>query len=136
MMDFFQRLIQSQDAGSTQTQTQKEAMVDLLLLGMYADHTLSLAEQDFVNNEGTQIEWESGISFSGYLERTIPKVRTAQADVTTRSKFIDGIRDRLGNLAACERAIAELKALMLVDGVAPIEQEFIDDISAQLTRSA
>ena len=134
MMDFFQRLIQSQDAGSTQTQ--KEAMVDLLLLGMYADHTLSLAEQDFVNNEGTQIKWESGISFSGYQERTIPKVRTAQGDVTTRSKFIDGIRDRLGTLAACERAIAELKALMLVDGVVPIEQEFIDDISAQLTRSA
>ena len=134
MMDFFQRLIQSQDAGSTQIQ--KEAMVDLLLLGMYADHTLSLAEQNFVNHEGAQIQWESGISFSGYLERTIPKVRIAQADVTTRSKFIDGIRDRLGNLAACERAIAELKALMLVDGVAPIEQEFIDDISAQLTRSA
>lgn len=134
MMNFFQRLIQSQDAGSTQTQ--KEAMVDLLLLGMYADHTLSLAEQDFVNNEGTQIQWESGISFSGYLERTIPKVRTAQSDITTRSKFIDGIRDRLGNPAACERAINELKALMLVDGVVPIEQEFIDDVSAQLTRSA
>ena len=132
MMDFFQRLVKSQEAGSTQTQ--KEAMVDLLLLGMYADHTLSLAEQDFVNNEGTQIEWESGISFSGYLERTIPKVRTAQADATTRSTFIDGIRDRLGNPAACERAIAELKALMLVDGVAPIEQAFIDEISALLKR--
>ena len=103
---------------------------------MYADHTLSLAEQDFVNNEGTQIQWESGISFSGYLERTIPKVRSAQADVTTRSKFIDGIRDRLGNPAACERAIAELKTLMLVDGVAPIEQEFLDDVSALLKRSA
>ena len=133
MMDFFQRLIKSQDAGSTQTQ--KEAMVDLLLLGMYADHTLSLAEQDFLNNEGTQIEWESGISFSGYLERTIPKVRTAQTDATTRSAFIDGIRDRLGNPAACERAIAELKALMLVDGVAPIEQAFIDEISALLKKS-
>ena len=76
MMDFFQRLLNSQEASSTQTQ--KEAMVDLLLLGMYADHTLSLAEQDFVNNEGTQLQWESGISFSGYLERTIPKVRIAQ----------------------------------------------------------
>lgn len=133
MMDFFQRLLNSQEASSTQTQ--KEAMVDLLLLGMYADHTLSLAEQDFVNNEGTQIQWESGISFSGYLERTIPKVRTAQTDATTRTKFIDGIRDRLGNPAACERAIAELKALMLIDGVAKIEQDFIDEISTLMKRS-
>ena len=133
MMDFFQRLLNSQEASSTQTQ--KEAMVDLLLLGMYADHTLSLAEQDFVNNEGTQIQWESGISFSGYLERTIPKVRTAQTDATTRTKFIDGIRDRLDNPAACERAIAELKALMLIDGVAKIEQDFIDEISTLMKRS-
>ncbi len=134
MIEIFQRLLKSQDAGWNQTQ--KEAMVDLLLLGMYADGSLSLVEQDFIQKEGTQIQWESGISFSGYLERTIPKVRNAQADAAARVTFLDGIRDRLGSVVNGEKALAELQSLLQTDGVVPLEEAFIAEVSELLGLAA
>jgi hypothetical protein len=78
MQAFFQKLLKSDSDNLSQAQgegnqTQKEAIVDLCLLGMYADDLISITEQDFIEEESTHLDWQSEISFSRYLQINDPK---------------------------------------------------------------
>jgi hypothetical protein len=108
-------------------QTQKEAIVDLCLLGMYVDKHLSLAEQDFVDDDASSLDWESGISFSGYLQRMIPQVRAA-SDPQKVTAFLENVRERLNSRDAKEKAIGELEAIFSADGVVSSESEFLAQV--------
>jgi hypothetical protein len=112
-------------------QTQKEAIVDLCLLGMYVDKQLSLAEQDFIDDEANQSDWESGISFSSYLQRTIPKIRDT-ADPQKRTALLESIYERLDSQQAKATAIAELETLFSTDGIVPSESEFLSQVKQLL----
>jgi hypothetical protein len=108
-------------------QTQKEAIVDLCLLGMYVDKHLSLAEQDFVDDDASSLDWESGISFSGYLQRMIPQVRAA-SDPQKVTAFLENVRERLNSRDAKEKAIGELEVIFSTDGVVSSESEFLAQV--------
>ena len=106
-------------------QTQKEAIIDLCLLGMYSDDLISLAEQEFIGNESTQFQWQSGISFSGYMQRTIPKIRSAKDDSQKVKELLQTIGERLGSDESKRKAIDELEKLLATDGVVKLEEEFL-----------
>lgn len=128
MQEFFQNLLKSQFGDWNQTQ--KEALVDLCLLGMYSDALISVAEQDFIENESTQLKWESGISFSGYLQRVIPKVRRVKNDAQQKKELLQNIAERLGNNESKINAVAELEKLLSTDGLVKIEEEFLREVKA------
>ena len=128
MQDFFQNLLESQFGDWNQTQ--KEALVDLCLLGMYSDALISVAEQDFIENESTQLKWESGISFSGYLQRVIPKVRKVKNDAHQKKELLQNIAERLGNNESKINAVAELEKLLSTDGIVKIEEEFLGEVKS------
>ena len=128
MQEFFQDLLKSQSG--EWNQTQKEALVDLCLLGMYSDALISVAEQDFIENESTQLKWESGISFSGYLQRVIPKVRAVKDDSQNKKQLLENIADRLGNNESKRKAVEELEKLLSTDGIVKIEEEFLGEVKA------
>ena len=128
MQEFFQDLLKSQSG--EWNQTQKEALVDLCLLGMYSDALISVAEQDFIENESTQLKWESGISFSGYLQRVIPKVRAVKDDSQNKKQLLENIADRLGNNDSKRKAVEELEKLLSTDGIVKIEEEFLGEVKA------
>lgn len=109
------------------SQTQKEAIVDLCLLGMYVDKKISLAEQDFVDDDASQSDWESGIPFSSYLQRIIPKVRAVN-DPQKITAFIENVGERLNSQEAKAKAIGELEAIFSTDGVVPLESEFLAQV--------
>ena len=96
MQNFFQQLLKSEAIDSTQVQ--KEALVDLCLLGMYSDALLSLSEKDLLEEISSQLNWSSPISFSGYLQRNIPKVRDAKNDLEKRTNLINDISQRLESI--------------------------------------
>ncbi|MFM7426930.1 MAG: hypothetical protein ACKO7W_18345 [Elainella sp.] len=126
MLEVFQKLL-----GTTELdwgQPQQEAMVDLLLLGMYSDNLISLAENEFLETEATQLTWESGISFGGYLQRTIPKVRTAKASPEAKTAFLNDIMTRLGGPEAQQKALEALNALLAADGLVQLEEVFLAEV--------
>lgn len=133
MRGLFQRLLKSDSDDSSQTQdewtqTQKEAMVDLCLLGMYSDDLISLTEQDFIEAEPTHLDWKSEISFSRYLQITIPKIRVAKQDSQKVTDLLQNIAERLGSDDSKRRASNELGKLLATDGVVKLEAEFLSEV--------
>jgi hypothetical protein len=125
MQVLFQKLLGRSDGWN---QTQKEAMIDLCLLGMYSDDLTSLAEQDFIADESTHLKWESGISFGGYLQRTIPKIRLAKGDSQKMEDVLQNIGDRLGSDELKRKACNELQKLLASDEVVKAEEEFLSEV--------
>jgi hypothetical protein len=125
MQVLFQKLLEHPDGWN---QTQREAMIDLCLLGMYSDDLISLSEQDFMENEATHLKWESAISFSGYLQRTIPKIRSAKGDSQNVEDLLQSIGDRLGSDELKRRASSEMEKLIAVDGVVKLEEQFLSEV--------
>ena len=126
MQSLFQKLFTQQPSGVSQVQ--REAMVDLCLLGMYADSKLSIDEQDFLDNEFDKLTWESGISLSSYLQRVIPKVRAATDNAEAMATFLKDIGQRLGEDSVKQTAIDLLQNLLATDGIAQPESKFITDV--------
>jgi hypothetical protein len=108
-------------------QTEKEAIVDLCMLGMYVDKKISLAEQDFVDDDASQLDWESGISFSRYLQKVTPQIRAA-SDPQKVTAFLENVRERLNSREAKDKAIAELEAIFSTDNVVQSETEFLAQV--------
>ncbi|BAZ31137.1 hypothetical protein NIES4074_36080 [Cylindrospermum sp. NIES-4074] len=130
MQALFQKLLKLPSA--EWNQIQKEALVDLCLLGMYSDDRISLAEQDFIEDESTQLKWESGISFSGYLQRTIPKVRGVRNNSQKTKELLRDIADRLKDQHLKQKAVEELEKLLFIDGVVQLEEEFLGEVKAAM----
>lgn len=129
MSNIFQKLLGT-EAGRSQSQT--EAMVDLLLLGIYSDNLISLAENAFIEQESQQLAWESGISFNGYLQRVIPKVRAVKGNPAKEAEFLLEITERLGNAAAKQKALDQLNALLAADGIVQLEEAFMAQVETAL----
>jgi hypothetical protein len=125
MQNFFQKLF---DCSSETNQVQREALVDLCLLGMYSDTLVSLAEQDFLEAQSARLPWESGTSFDLYLQTTIPKVRAIKNDPLKIKELIQDIDRRLGSDAFKSNAIYELETLLSTDGIIKIEGEFLTQV--------
>jgi hypothetical protein len=126
MQDFFQKLFKQHSSDTNQAQ--REALVDLCLLGMYSDTRVSLAEQDFLNAESAQMQWESGISFDLYLQTTIAKVRAVKNDPLKTQELIQDIARRLGSDEFKRKAISELEQMLSTDGVVNLEQAFLTQV--------
>jgi hypothetical protein len=117
------------DAGLSQTQ--KEAIVDLCLLGMYVDKKISLAEQDFVDDDASPSDWESGISFSSYLQKVTPQARAA-TDPQKVTAFLENVGERLKSREAKDTAIGELEAIFSTDDLVQSETEFLSQVKQLL----
>lgn len=126
MQAFFQKLLKL--PSGEWNQTQKEALVDLCLLGMYSDDKISTAEQDFIDHESTQLKWDSGISFGGYLQRKIPQVRGVRNNSQKTKEMLVNIADRLQDHNLKLKAVEELEKLLSIDGVVKVEEEFLLEV--------
>lgn len=131
MQALFQKLFNQQPSGISQLQ--REAMVDLCLLGMYSDSKLSIDEQDFLDDEFNKLSWESGISLGSYLQRVIPKVRSATNDAQEQEEFLQNIAQRLGDGDFKQTAIDSLQELLAADGIVQPESKFMADVRKALT---
>ncbi len=113
-------------------QPQREALVDLLLLGMYTDGVLSVAEADRLQEKLADLPWESGQALSIYLQVNMPKIRMAYENLPNRLQLLQSIRDRLATPQARQDACQKLQEFLAVDGVAGGEQEFLTQVRTVL----
>jgi hypothetical protein len=126
MQDFFHKLLEF--SSGEMNQSQREALVDLCLLGMYSDNLVSLAEQDFIKDESTKLRWESAISFDTYLQATTSKIRSISNDDLKKKELIQDIEHRLGSTKFKQKAIEELEQMLSMDKVVKLEQAFLDEV--------
>ncbi len=80
-------------------QAEREAVITLMLVTMYADKKLMLEENATLRRYEKLIKWESGRSLSDFFGNTIATVRSAMRDEAKLTALITGACDRIGSEA-------------------------------------
>jgi hypothetical protein len=97
-------------------QSEREAIIDLLHLCLYADAHISLNEGDFISNVVKKIGWDTNLSFSAYEARSIAAARAAKTDDVSKKDFIDYAASRLASKASKSLAVSLCNDLFSSDG--------------------
>ncbi len=111
------RLSLSEIAKKDVTQNEREAIVELMMMVMYSDKTLKLAEDDAIK-EYASIKWESPLSLEFYFGKVTPKIRTALADKEKMNAFLKDINARI------ESELVKAQVLLVCNDLAMADSEF------------
>jgi len=137
MMSFFQRLFGAgQNPSDGLTQGQREAIVDLLVFGMYSDRTVSLAEDQLIQRRLEAMDWQSVETIDQYYDRAVTRVRDIlDGGAATRQRFLDGVAERLGPMETREKAFSLCRQLFLSDGTESEDEQALEEaLRASLLR--
>lgn len=117
-MTIFERLFEplGREPAESATQDQREALMDLLVLTMYADHHLALAEQDSLDAHGERLEWTSVTSLKDFLAESIVRARDVLEGQLEMDEYLANIDRRLENREQKEAALAASQEVMAADG--------------------
>ena len=97
------------------TQPQREAIFDFLLLAMYADSALKLAENERIYEIVSGLGWESYQDPSQYSDLATARVRKANETDAGMREFLAALSVRLENEDARTFALAVLLRLLDAD---------------------
>lgn len=137
IMNFLKRLFQNeppkQGLHAPLTQTEREAIIDLLLLAIYADNHISHAETVELDNTVDSIGWDSGSDVELYINGATARARSARQNQETKSEFIDYVAERLSTTANKQRALDLLNRLFIADGKSDEEAVLFALIESKLS---
>lgn len=114
------------------TQPQKEALVDLLVVGMYADHLLSLKENDTLQAVIAKLEWTPLLSPEIFLEQSFARARTAQEEPAQLSAYLYQKTAHFDTPETKQAALQELTDFLQTDGLDPGEAPFLTQVQTLL----
>ena len=100
------------------TQPQREATLDLLLLGIYADGAIRLSENERVYELLSSYGWESYQDAREYSQTAVSRVRGALETQDALTNFLAGISARLADDGMKKLALALLAQLIEADDTA------------------
>jgi len=104
------------------TQRQREALVDLLLLGMFADRNLKVSEDQKILSLIQEIGWQSYQAPDLYFQSAIAKVRDAsETDEGTRYR-LHKICEALGDTKTRALALDHLAKFLALDGAVDLDE--------------
>ena len=110
------------------TQPQREAIVDLLHLCMYADNLIALAETNVVTDVVDSFSWETKSSFASFEARSIARAREAKENEEILTSLLDSVSDRLNAPNARNIALKVCQQLIAVDGTTEKESALLAKI--------
>ncbi len=117
----------------TTTQTQREALLDLLAWTMLADRHVASAEQNHLREHAAGLPWDSQRPVEVYLDGALRRARQAIGTPAQEDAHLAAIASRLGDEATRRRALEACKELAGADGdVAPSESQHLDRLRASL----
>lgn len=119
-------------ANSQPSQTEREAIVDLLHLCLYADAHISLKEGEFISEVVEVIGWDQNLSFSAYEARSIAAARAAKADDAHKKEFIEFASSRLKSPASRSLALQLCADLFSSDSTQDREAALLAQLRAAL----
>jgi hypothetical protein len=102
-------------------QKQREALVDLLLLGMFADGSLKVSDDQKLLSVIEEIGWESYQTPDLYFQSAIAKAReAADTEMGTRSRL--KINEGLASDDARQLALERLERFLSLDSARAVEE--------------
>jgi uncharacterized tellurite resistance protein B-like protein len=109
------------------TQKQREALVDLLLLGMFADGSLKVSEDQKLLSVISEVGWQSYQTPDLYLQSAIAKAREASDTEDATRRRLERISDNLATAETRKQALNYLTQFLGVDGaVDAAESQFLE----------
>jgi hypothetical protein len=108
-------------------QGQREAIVDLLLLGIYADCHIAVSEQEFLVEAIATLGWDEFYSPDIYFQRVVPTVREVLGNVDRTRGFLQDISVRLDQVDVMKFAIEQFSALIALGGVTEESEALLFD---------
>lgn len=122
----------SKDSASKFTQQEREAIVDLLHLCIYADAHIGIKEGDYVSKVVASIGWDTNLSFAAYEPRSIASARATSGNEAALKEFLQRAATRLTSSEARSFAIAKCSTLTAADGTHQKEASLIFRIKETL----
>ena len=109
------------------TQKQREALVDLLLLGMFADGSLKVSEDQKLLSVIREVGWQSYQTPDLYLQSAIAKAREASDTEDATRRRLEKISENLATAETRQKAVTYLTQFLGVDGaVDAAESRFLE----------
>jgi hypothetical protein len=114
-------------------QKQREALVDLLLLGMFADGSLKVSDDQKLLSVIEEIGWESYQTPDLYFQSAIAKARDAADTEVGSLARLKKINDGLASDEIRQQAIDRLVQFLSLDGQPGMEEsKFLEFAKASL----
>jgi hypothetical protein len=109
-------------AAQNMNQKQRESLVDLLLLGMFADGSLKVSDDQKLRSVIEEIGWESYQTPDLYFQSAIAKARdAADTEAGTRAR-LRRINEGLASDDVRELALERLERFLSLDGRPALEE--------------
>jgi uncharacterized tellurite resistance protein B-like protein len=116
-------------------QKEREAIIDLLHLCLYADAHISLQEGEFIADVVDVIGWDNQISFSSYESKSIAGARLAKESPESKAEFLAYAAERLQSPESRALAVDLCKRLASSDGTtAENEAALLSEIRTALKK--
>ena len=116
------------------TQPEREAVVDLLTLGVYVDNHLSLAEDEAFESITGKMNWESERDISYYIYTATERARQARADQGAIEEYLEFVSERLESRTSASHALDLLNRLFSADGSNEKENQFYRKVESILKK--
>lgn len=113
-------------------QAEREAIIDLLHFAMYADKSLSQAEDKYIDGFIETLSWESGVSPELYVNRSIADARNVLGNEAAAADFLGSLKTRLPRREARAKALNLLSALLQSDGISDQESSLYGQVKLAL----
>jgi len=107
------------------TQTQREALFDLLTLSLYADGHISLTEEALIESAFIAEGWQSDYPKSLFIEKSFVRARAAAESEVRMLEYLGARAEVFTDLASQAEAIGVVTNLLARDGLTPEENRFI-----------
>lgn len=114
-------------------QSQREALLDLLVLGMFIDRHVANAEGQFIREQALGLEWEAVRSMESFIDASMRRARDVMGSENATGAYLEDIALRLATDEAKQKALQVCEELMTADGqLAEREQELLTQVKEQL----
>lgn len=113
-------------------QAEREAIVDLLHLCLYADSHIGTSESAVLTIAVETMGWDDRQSFSSYEQGSIARARLARNNDIELPLFLEKIADRIQAIEIRDLAMTLSADLFSADGTVPKEIDLLKKISNAL----
>lgn len=113
------------------TQPQREAVLDLVILAMFADSHLSLKEDARMQEALDKIGWESSKPREIFFCNSMNRARKASDSAAATDEYISGRVKEL-NFWSKTEAMSLLESLLASDGVTAEESAFLAQVKSAM----
>ncbi|GJD17976.1 hypothetical protein RIVM261_029320 [Rivularia sp. IAM M-261] len=111
-------------------QDEREATIELMIMTMYVDKSLKLAEDDVIKQYLSNITWESPLTIEQYLGKATARVRATLSDAEKRKTLLEEINTKFSSREVKQQALKACQNLAAADGdLISEEKEFLDTVA-------